>query len=127
MRGRDPAAGERGAAAAQAVLVLPATLLLFLGLVQGALLLHAGNVAQTAAQAAYEAARLADGDEAAGQRAAERTVAAAGDALQAVSVSVQRRGGVIRVTVAGTASGLLPGAPVDVVRRVEGPAERWEG
>ena len=126
MRGRDPA-GERGAAAAQAALVLPATLLLFLGLVQGALFLHAGNIAQTAAQAAYEAARLANGDEEAGQRAAEHTVAAAGDALQAVSVSVQRRGGVIRVTVAGTASSLLPGANLAVARRVEGPAERWEG
>lgn len=127
MRESKPADDERGAAAVQTVLVLPATLLLFLGLVQGALLLHAGNVAQTAAQAAYEAARQADGDEAAGQRAAERTVAAAGDALRAVSVSVQRRGGVIRVTVAGTASGLLPGAPLAVSRRVEGPAERWEG
>lgn len=119
-------ARERGASSVEAVLVLPAALLAFLGLAHGAIVLHAGDVAQAAAQAAYESARLADGTEADGERAGMELTRAAAGPLRDASITVTRDAREVRVTVTGRVSSLLPW-PDELTRQVHGPIERWSG
>lgn len=118
---------ERGASSVEAVLVFPALVVLFFGIVQGAVVLHAGNIAQAAAQAAFEEARLygADLDDAVATGFA--VAGSSGDALTSVTVEVEASDTVVSVTVSGVAPSFVPGLPVAVERTVTGPVERWVG
>lgn len=123
---RAPAlGGERGASSVEAALILPALLLVFFAVVHGAAFLHAGNIAQATAQAAYEEARLFDGSAGAGAAAGYATSAASGGGLENVVVLVDRGTESVTVTVTGQAPMLIPGLPLEVERTITGPAERW--
>ena len=117
--------GDRGASSVEAAIILPALLLLFFAVVHGAAFLHAGNIAQASAQAAYEEARLFDGTAAQGVAAGQAAGAASGGGLENVTVTVDRGTETVTVTVTGRAPMLIPGLPLDVTRTVTGPVERW--
>lgn len=118
---------ERGASSVEAALVLPVLLVIFFGIVQGAITLHAGNIAQASAQSALETARLYDGSTANAMAAGLATASDAGDALTDVEVTVELEGTLVEVTVTGTASSIVPGMPVIIERTVSGPREHWVG
>lgn len=124
---RALAGDERGASSVEAVLVFPALVLVFLAIIHGATLLHAGNVAQGAAQSAYEAARLYDATPESGTTAGHEAIAAAGGGLVDATVVVDVSPTTITVTVTGAAPALVPGLPLGVTRTVSGPVERWTG
>lgn len=116
---------ERGASSVESALVLPALVVLFFGIVQGAVTLHAGTIAQATAQATFEEARLygADLDDAIATGLA--VASSSGTALTGVSIEVSASSTTIVVTVRGTAPSLIPGVPLAVDRTVTGPVERW--
>lgn len=116
---------ELGASAVEAALVLPLLFVLFFSIVQGAVTLHAGNVAQAAAQAAFEAARLYDGTAEAGLAMGQATASSAGTALSDVHIDVTVGATTVEVSVTGNAASIVPGMPVTVERSVSGPRERW--
>ncbi|GGA67848.1 hypothetical protein GCM10011490_18050 [Pseudoclavibacter endophyticus] len=125
--GATCARDERGASSVEAALVLPVLLVLFFSIVQGATTLHAGNVAQAAAQAAFEEGRLLGGSAEDAIAAGLRSAAASGTALTGVTVDVAITETTITVTISGSAPSLVPGIPVHVERTVSGPRERWVG
>lgn len=99
--------------------------MVFFAIVHGAAFLHAGNIAQASAQAAYEQARLFEGTAGEGIEAGYATSAAAGGGLENVHVTVNRGTESVTVTVTGQAPMLIPGLPRDVDRSITGPVERW--
>ena len=124
-RRHDGGADERGAMSVEAVLVLPVFLLIVFTIINGAVWLHAGNIAQSAASSAYNAARLFDATSNYGVIAASPIAQQPGSVLSNAQVSVNRTATTVTVTVTGTAPTLVPGFNVDVERTVSGPTERW--
>ncbi len=122
-----PARGEleRGSAAVEAIMIIPVVLLIFFGIIQGAVVLQANNVAQAAASTAYNSARLYDASSEEGVSAGEAALTQAGSIVSGSNVVVQRTAETVTVTVTGTVATLLPGLPVTVSRTVTGPTERW--
>lgn len=116
---------ERGSAAAESIIVLPVLFLIFFAVVQGAMWIHAGNIAQAAASSAYNESRLYQATETDGVKAGYTTAEQAGTILSNVSVSVARDAESVTVTVTGSAPSLIPGMPIAVDRTVSGPVERW--
>lgn len=119
--------GERGSAAVEAVLIIPVVFLIIFGIIQGAVVLQASNVAQAAASSAYNAARLFDATSDDGVTAGDSALNQAGTILSGTNVVVQRSPQSVTVTVTGTAATLIPGLPVTISRSVTGPTERWVG
>lgn len=118
-------ANERGSAAVEGIMVIPAVLLIFFGLIQGVVVLQANNVAQTAASTAYNSARLYDASTEDGVNAGNEALTQAGTILTGTTVTVQRGAETVTVTVTGTAATLIPGLPATISRTVTGPTERW--
>lgn len=117
--------GERGSASVEAVVIIPFVFLLIFAIIQGVVVLQAGNVAQAAASTAYNSARLYDSTAADGIAAGNATAAQAGSIISDVTVSVTRTRTTVTVTVTGKGATLLPGYTTDIERTVSGPTERW--
>ncbi|MFH8253031.1 TadE family protein [Microbacterium sp. B2969] len=118
---------ERGSAAVEAIIILPVVFLIIFGIIQGAVVMQANNVAQAAASTAYNAARLYNGTSEDGVSAGDAVLTQAGTILAGTNVVVQRAPESVTVTVSGTAASLIPGVPLTVSRTVTGPTERWVG
>lgn len=116
---------ERGSASVEAIMVIPAVLLIFFAIIQGAVVLQANNVAQAAASTAYNSARLYDASTEDGVNAGNAALTQAGTILTGTNVTVQRGAETVTVTVTGTAATLIPGVPATISRTVTGPTERW--
>lgn len=116
---------ERGSAAVEAIMIIPAVLMIFFAIIQGAVVLQANNVAQAAASTAYNSARLYDASTEDGVNAGNAALTQAGTILTGTNVTVQRGAETVTVTVTGTAATLIPGLPATVSRTVTGPTERW--
>ena len=122
---RREGASERGSQTVEALIVLPILFGVFFVIVQGAVWLHAGNIAQAAASSAYNAARLYDAVAADGVAAGTASAQQTGTVLDAAVVVVDRTTTTVNVTVTGTAPTLVPGWDTHVERTVSGPVERW--
>jgi Flp pilus assembly protein TadG len=122
---RRAGASERGSQTVEAIIVLPVLFGIFFLIVQGAVWLHAGNIAQAAASSAYNSARLYDAGAADGVAAGTATSQQAGSILTAAEVAVDRSATTVTVTVSGNAPTLIPGWDTRVERTVSGPTERW--
>jgi Flp pilus assembly protein TadG len=116
---------ERGSAAVEAIMIIPVVILIFFGIIQGAVVLQAHNVAQAAASTAYNTARLYDASSHDGMSAGEAALTQAGTILSGTNVVVQRTPQTVTATVTGTAATLIPGLPAMISRTVTGPTERW--
>ncbi|MGW2055895.1 TadE/TadG family type IV pilus assembly protein [Streptomyces sp. NPDC001840] len=100
---------DRGAVAAQLVLVVPALLLIALLVVQFALAWHARHIAQYTAQRALAAARVEAGAAADGRTQARHSLDALGSRiLTAPSISVKRTNAETTVRVDGTVMRVIP-------------------
>ena len=122
---RREGASERGSQTVEAIIVLPILFGVFFVIVQGAVWLHAGNIAQAAASSAYNAARLYDAVAADGVAAGTASAQQTGTVLDGAVVVVDRTMTTVTVTVTGTAPTLVPGWDTHVERTVSGPVERW--
>ena len=122
---RREGASERGSQTVEALIVLPVLFGVFFVIVQGAVWLHAGNIAQAAASSAYNSARLYDAVAADGVAAGTVSAQQTGTVLDAAVVEVDRTMTTVTVTVTGNAPTLIPGWDTHVERSVSGPVERW--
>lgn len=124
---RARARDERGAASvAQVVLIAPALLFTLMLIVQFALMFHARNTAEQAAQEGAAAARRFDGTEAQAKDETLAYLTALGTGtLQDRGVTVNRTGQTATVTVTGTVISLLPGVHLRVSESASGPVERY--
>lgn len=118
-------ANERGLQSAEAVVIIPVFLGIVFAIINGAVWMQAGNIAQSAASSAYNAARLYDGTSSDGVLAGEAIANQPGSVLTDVQVTVQRTPNTVTVTITGTAPTLVPGFEAQVERTVTGPTERW--
>jgi len=122
----SPFRHDRGSATLQLVAVFPAFLLTVLLVVQAALVWHARNIAEAAAQEGLRDARLYDGSSAAGQARTRSFLAqTAGDLFTVTTVVVERDNEQARVEVRGRALSLLPGVTPRVDAAAAGPVERF--
>jgi hypothetical protein len=122
---RREGASERGSQTVEAIIVLPVLFVIFFVIVQGAVWLHAGNIAQASASSAYNSARLFDASAADGVAAGSATAEQNGTVLSGAAVTVDRTATTVTVTVTGNAATLIPGWDTRVGRTVTGPVERW--
>jgi hypothetical protein len=122
---RRAGASERGSQTVEAIIVLPVLFGIFFLIVQGAVWLHAGNIAQASASSAYNSARLYDASAADGVAAGTATAQQSGTVLIGSAVAVDRTATTVTVTVTGNAPTLVPGWDTHVERTVSGPVERW--
>lgn len=104
--------------------MFPAVLLVILLAFHFGMYLHAAQIAEAGAQEAVEAAqgeraRAADG------RAAAGALLGRLGALRTPRIAVQRSATVVTATVVGRAQQVVPGLPVRVAARAEGPVERF--
>lgn len=106
--------------------VFPAFLLIVLLIVQAALVWHARNIAEAAAQEGLRTARVYGGTSDAGHARAQSFLAqAAGDLLTNTSVTVERTGEQASVQVSGRTLSLVPGLRPRVDAVAAGPVERF--
>ncbi|MGW0734467.1 TadE/TadG family type IV pilus assembly protein [Streptomyces sp. NPDC002851] len=118
---------DKGAAATQLVLVVPALLLLALLIVQFALYWHGRHIAHYGAQRALAAARVEDGTAADGQARGRRSLQSLGSrVLTGASVTVDRGDERTTVRVEGTITRVLPvpGLRLQASAVASGPTER---
>jgi hypothetical protein len=106
------------------VIVFPAVLLVVLLALQFGLFLHAGQLAEAAAQEAVEAAQAEDGSADDGRRAARSLLSGLGG-LRAPAITVRRTATSVTSTVIGRAQQLVPGFSTAVSASAEGPVERF--
>jgi hypothetical protein len=118
---------ERGAASvAQVVLIAPALLFTLMLIVQFALMFHARNVAEQAAQEGAAAARRFDGTSDAARRTTLDYLSALDTTtLQDRGVAVNRTTETATVTVSGIVISLVPGIHLRVAESATGPVERY--
>jgi hypothetical protein len=108
--------------------VMPALLLVLLGVFQFAAWYLAGEVALGAAQEGARAARVRGGTTGAGEGAAWRFLDQAnGGHLVGPRVQVASSGEDVRVEVAGRAQSLIPGLVLPVRETAAGESERFRG
>lgn len=119
--------GERGSVTLETAVVFPVVLMLFFGIIQGALYYHAVDVARHAAQSAVTVASARDGSAGAGQAAAESFLAQVGTGtLSGVSIAVDRTAETATATVKGNAVSLVPALELPVISQAAaGVVERW--
>jgi Flp pilus assembly protein TadG len=124
--GRRP--DERGDATLGFVLVTPAILVLILSAVYLGLWTHCRTVATAAAQEGLAAARVENGDPAAGEARANRYLdALAPSRFIEREVSSQRTAEEARVEVRGVVDDIFPGLRFSVRAVARAPVERFEG
>ncbi len=117
---------EFGVVTPIAVLVFPALLLGIMLIVQFSLYLHAGSVAEAAAQDAAAAARQTDGSEGAARVAAQEALGTLGPRmLTGTSVAVERSATSARAVVTAQVVSLVPGLTLRVRESAQGPVERY--
>ena len=117
---------ERGDTIVQTVIVAPALLLLIMSVIQFALVAHARNVAEAAAQEGVTAARRFDATSADGRSKATEVLATLGPRmLRDTSVVVDRTPTAVTVTVAGSPLSFVPGFSHRIVESSSGPVERY--
>lgn len=104
-------------------MLLPLMLLLLMAVVQLGLWFHVRAVMTTAANKGVDAARVDGGTAEDGQRAAE-TFLAKTEALDGVSIDVDRDADSASVEVAGDVTSLLFGVPLQVRVVVDAPVEQ---
>ncbi|MFC5928615.1 TadE family protein [Cryobacterium melibiosiphilum] len=124
---RRGSGAERGSQTIEALLILPVLFGIFFVIIQGAVWVHAGNIAQAAASSAYNAARLFEATPDDGIAAGNATATGSGMVLSGAVVTVGRTPTEVSVTVTGNAPTLVPGWNTAVERSVTGPVERWIG
>lgn len=120
----DPS-NERGNAGVQAAMIFPVILAVIFTIIQGALVYHAGNIADASAGAACNEARLYESTNADGYAAGYETAHQSGSSLHNTQISITRTGDDVTATVTGNAPSLIPGLPLHVSRTVTGPIEEW--
>jgi hypothetical protein len=129
--GRGPSGasvhGDGGSVTLGLAAVFPVCLALVLLVVQTALVFHARDIAQAAAQEGLRQARLYDGTADAGRHRAEGFLIQTGgdDLLTNTKVTVSRDDESARVEVRGQALSLLPGLRPAVAAVAAGPVERF--
>jgi Flp pilus assembly protein TadG len=122
---RRAGASERGSHTVEGIIVLPVLFGIFFLVIQGAVWVHAGNIAQASASSAYNSARLYDASAADGVAAGTAAAQQSGTVLIGTAVAVDRTATTVTVTVTGNAPTLVPGWNTFVERSVSGPVERW--
>lgn len=116
---------ERGDANVEMALVFPVFAAIFFLIIQGALWFDAGNVAQAAANAAYNAARTYDGTTATGTQAGYDFLEGQNN-LTGATVTVTRTATEVTVVVTGQSLTLIPNLfATNIERTSTGPVERW--
>lgn len=116
---------EHGAAAIEAVIIVPLILLIIFAILQGALWFQAGAVAQAAATTAYNQARAYKATPATGIVAGDQFLQSHPGNITGGNVNVNIGATQVTVTVTGTSAALIPFLRTDVSRTVTGPVERW--
>ena len=117
---------ERGAAAVEASIILPALLVIFFTITQISIWLYGNQLTAGIAQVSYNEARLYHSSASAGTQAGYHAADEMGNGtLQTVDVSVTRSPTTVTVTVTGTTVSLIPGIPIHVDSTITGPVERW--
>jgi hypothetical protein len=108
------------------VIVAPAVFLLIMTVVQVALIAHARNVAEAAAQEGVAAARRFDGTATDGSATATAALGALGPRmLTDRRVSVGRSSTAAEVTITGRVISLAPGLGLTITATASGPVERY--
>jgi Flp pilus assembly protein TadG len=126
--GRRRRRDDEGSVLAEFAVVLPALMLLLLGVFQFAAWYLASEVALGAAQEAARAARVEGGSAGDGEQAAWRFIDQAnGGHLVGPRVIVNRGANAVRVEVDGRAQSLLPGLVLGVRESAAGEVERFRG
>lgn len=116
---------DRGSLSLETVILMPAVLLIVFGLVQGAVWLHARNVATSAANDGAAAARAENASPAAGVAAAESTLSRNAESLREGTVAVDQTATTVTVTVTGRAAVILTDWKIfRVSQSVTSPRER---
>lgn len=111
---------------ATSAILIPATVLLVVIALQGALWFLGTNIAQNAAVQAYRDARGYQASTDAGTVAASHVLTQTGGFLTNPTVQVERTPTTVTVTVTGTAVPLIPALPLPPIKRtITGPLERW--
>lgn len=117
---------ERGEAMTQTVIVAPVLFTLIMVVIQFALVAHAQNVAEAAAQEGVAAARRFDANEVDGSAKATAALASLGPRmLTGQSVSIRRTSTTTTVTVRGQVLSLIPGYSHTINETASGPVERY--
>lgn len=117
---------EGGSTVVEVVILVPLVMVLVLAAVQFALWGHAEQVVQLAASEANGAASVYGGTTAAGVRAAEGVLSAAGSSVTGPGIVVRRDpSGTIAVLVTGTAPAVLPGLDPAVSASATGLRQRF--
>jgi hypothetical protein len=115
---------DRGATSTEVVIVFPAVLVVVLLALQFGLLLHAGQIAEAAAQEAVEAAQAEGGGTEQGYAAARSLLSDLGG-LRAPLIDVRRTAVTVTSTVTGRAQQVVPGFSTAVSGSAQGPVERF--
>lgn len=116
---------SKGIETLQAAIITPALLIVFFSMIQGVLYLQGVNLAQGAANAAVDSARLYDSNAAAGISSGKQTAERSGASLKDVQVNVTRDNTTVRATVTADVPTIIPGMRTHVERSASGPVERW--
>lgn len=114
---------DRGAAATQVAIVMPAVLALMALVIQAGLWFHVRQRAEAAADRAAAAAATPQGSEAGGEAAAQAFLA--GAPIDGATVTVQRGAETVEATVAGYAPQLVPGLAWQVSATSRAETERF--
>lgn len=117
---------ERGEAVTQTVIIAPALFLLIMFILQLALVAHAQNVAEAAAQEGSAASRQFGASESDGVAKTDTALGSLGPKmLTDRHVTVNRTATTVTVTVTGHAISLIPGFNPKVKETASGPVERY--
>jgi Flp pilus assembly protein TadG len=117
---------ERGSA--ELIVATPLLLFLILAVIQFAIYEHASAVAQTTASKALAATRVVGGTSASGQSEAQSLLGNIGrGVLLQPQISVTRDATSARVTITGSAEGVIPLVRLPVSATSSGPLERFVG
>ncbi|MBC7593422.1 MAG: pilus assembly protein [Kineosporiaceae bacterium] len=110
----------------QTVIIAPVLFLLIMFVVQFALLAHAQNVAEAAAQEGVTAARRFGATDADGRTKARDSLSSLGPKmLSNQTVTVDRTQTTATVTIRGQALSLIPGFHRNITETSSGPVERY--
>lgn len=117
---------EGGVSAIEFALTTPVLLLFVMLAVQFALIAHAQNGAQSAAEEGAAAARTVEGTSADGEERAASYLSELGRSMfSSTSVSASRTAEQATVTVTGSVVRLVPLVPLEISRTSSGPVERF--
>jgi Flp pilus assembly protein TadG len=119
---------DRGSATVELTLAAPLAGFLLMLVVQFAMWAHATHIAQAAANAGVQAARVHGGSVASGEDTTHAVLdQLAGSTLSEAGVTVDRTATDATVTIDGTAAAVLPGLSLPVHTSVTAPREQIPG